>query len=762
MNKKKLVVFGASVVILLTSIIGFGANAINNMNLGLDLKGGFEVLYEITPLEGSEAVEIDMAAVASAVSKRVDVLGVSEPEITIEGDRVRVQLAGVSNSEEARNIISSSAVLTFRDTSDNLLMDATVLQDGGASLIMENGSPAVQLKIANTEKFYEVTTQIAASTDKTMVSWLDYAQGQTYSEESRKTSEEGGPAYISAATVSTGLSGDTVVISGNFTQEEAQQLADLLNSGSLNFKMSEIYSNVVSANLGEGSFEKTILAGGVAILAIMLFLIAIYRFQGAIASLSIAANTVAVLLIYTAMGGVFTLSGIAGLVLGIGMAVDSSVITFERIKDSLYLGRSVKLAYKEGAKKSTSTVFDAQATTLLSAAVLYIFGTGSVKGFATMLMVSTLVTIIFNVNVVRFLLRTICESGFLDDKKAWFGVNVKKIPNVAKGETGTRPTMLGRIDFIKNAKYFISISLLVFVFGVGSAIFNTSNNKGPFNLGIEFSSGTNITMTSKDGFKKEKLIQEFKDMGISVSDVNLSGDDHSVATISIKDAISEEQASSVRAYAKQTYNTEADDSTVSPIVGQELVKNAFIMSLLSWAFILLYVSIRFKWDYAISGIAALIHDVVIMLAFVAIFRLEVSINTIAVLLTIIGYSMNDTIVIFDRIRENVDVFAHRKIEKKDYYKIVNDSLSETIDRSIVTALTTIIPVSCLLIFGSGAIFSFNITLLIGLISGCVSSIFIAAQLWYVLRSRFHIHHKSKKKKVKKEKVQEHIIPGIND
>lgn len=762
MIKKRLIVFACTMLALISIVGIFAQSAINNMNLGLDLKGGFEILYEIKPLEGASQDSVDMSAVASAVSKRINVLGVSEPEITVEGNRIRVQLAGISDNEEARNVISSTATLSFRDTSDNLLMDATVLTEGGATLTYQSGSPVVQLKIADTDKFYEATSALSKTSDKLMVTWLDYKEGQSYTTESKVSEDDGGPAYISAATVSEGLNSDTVVISGGFTEAEAQQLVDLLNSGSLNFQMTEVYSNVVSPNLGEGAFDSTILAGGIGIVAIIVFMILLYRFTGIISGVAVAAYTLGVLVVYTAMGGVFTLSGIAALVLGVGMAVDSSVITFERIKDCLLSGRSVKQAYKEGNHKSLSTILDSQITTLLSAVILYSFGTGSVKGFATMLMISTILALVFNVSIVRFLLGQVVKSGYLDNKKSWFGIKESDIPNLTLGETKKNNSFFDKFDFIKNAKYFWMVSIAILVFGIGSMAVNATGGNGVFNLGIDFSSGTKITIDADQSLKSSTLEKEFEDLGIKTSKITISGDDNDVATVSIKKAISEEQRDAVNAYMSETYNAETSDSTVSPIIGQELVKNAFIMSILSWIAILIYVSFRFKWDYAISGIVALIHDVLIIVAVFAIFRMEITTDIIAVILTIIGYSINDSIVIFDRMRENVAAYGRKAITNDQYREIVNKSLQETVVRSIITTVTTIIPVICLLALGSRNIFDFNIALLVGLIAGANSSLFIAAQLWYRLRIKFKHKNKTKKKRKKIDEVEEHIIPGVND
>ena len=333
MKKSRLVVFGITVLTILAVIVTCSGMIKDNMRLGLDLQGGFEILYEVSPLDGKKMPS--MSAVAESVNKRVDVLGVNEPDITVEGNnRIRVQLAGVKNAAQARRVISSTANLTFRDVNDNLLMDASVLKEGAASVTTDQyGNPVVSLKLADQSKFYEVTKKVAAMGDgqNLMVAWLDFDQA-TDSYAAEKTKEK--PKYISAASVKEGINSTSAQISGNFSKDEANELKDLINSGSLPVKMVESYSNAVTADYGIDAFSTTMMAGAVGIALIMLFMILYYRLPGVISAITIASYVFVVFLINNLMGAVFTLSGIAALVLGVGMAVDSNILTFERIRDA--------------------------------------------------------------------------------------------------------------------------------------------------------------------------------------------------------------------------------------------------------------------------------------------------------------------------------------------------------------------------------------------------------------------------------------------
>ena len=760
MKKSRLAAFGIIVATIIAVIIAFASDIRNSMTLGLDLQGGFEILYQVTPLEGQEMP--DMEAVVSSVRKRVDVLGVSEPEITVEGnDRIRVSLAGVDSPDQARRIISSTANLTFRDVNDNLLMDASVLEEGGASVGQDQyGNYVVNLSLKDSDTFYQVTSEIAqrSSGQNLIVAWLDYEEGQSYAAESRKED----PAYISAATVSEGISGNSAQISGNFTQESATELKDLINSGSLPVQLTEQYSDVVSADYGLGAFSTTMLAGAIGVAAVMLFMICVYRLPGVISAITLAVYIFVVFLLYNAMGAVFTLSGIAALVLGVGMAVDCIILTFERIKDAMYHGRSAQSAFREGSRESFRTILDAQMTTLISAIILYLLGTGSVKGFATMLIVSTLTTLLLIVFVARFLLGLLVKSGCLDGRYELFSVRKNDVPDVSKNEERRKFPIFRKFDFVGKAKYFIFTSLAVIVVAAGCMLYHGVNGEGIMNFGIDFSSGTSLIVQSDSTIDSDALTQQLADLGIEVDSIRLGGSENTTANVYIKEAIDSEQLSQVKTTLQETYGHEVNDNIVTPVIGRELVRNAVIISLLAWIGILIYVSIRFKWDYALSGIVALIHDVIIILAFCAILRLEINTEIVAVLLTIIGYSINNSIVVFDRIRENVRK-TRGHLDKDGYRTLVNEALATTCTRSVFSTLTTMLPVIALLLFGSDGISVFNLTLLIGLIAGAGSSLFIAAQLWYYLR----LHKKPKKAKKKKKQtgkkeLDEMTIPGIND
>lgn len=758
MNRKKsrLIIFALTVLIVIGVVAAFAKSVTDKMTLGLDLQGGFEIVYEVSPLVDGGTLP-DVTAVVASIRKRIDIIGVNEPDIIVEGtNRIRIQLAGITNQDEARKLISTTANLTFRDANDKLLADATILEEGGASLAYENGVVVVSLKIKDKTKFNEITGIVSKMTENTMVTWLDFdAKTDSYKVEKGKAT----PKYISAASVNSAIAGDAV-IKGSFSETYARQLANLINSGSLPVKMTELYSNEVSAQFGVTAFQATAFAGIIGVIGVALFMLVVYRLPGIIASIMLILYVFIVMLVYNSIGGVFTLPGIAGLVLGVGMTVDANIITFERIRDELHLGRSVKKAYIEGHNLSWITIVDSQSTTFIASVIMYIFGTGPVKGFATMLMVTIIITIVINVYFVKFLLGLLVNSGYLDDKKTWFNVKAKHIPDVAKGEEQRYFGFFHGFDFVKSAKPFIIGSIVILSLGFGSAAFNTIMGKNPMNLGIDFASGTNIQVNSNIPLTETELTADFKALGLNEFNVQLSGS--KIANITTTQTLTRAQLDTIDMTMKTKYGQEINESVVTPLIGNELIKNAVLASIVAWILMLVFISLRFEWDYGIATIVALFHDVFIVLSVFAIFRLSVTTELIAVILAIIGYSVDDTIVIFDRIRETLNTQNKSNYTKDDYKAVVNEALQAVTLRSLWNTTTTLIPMVFLLVIGSQAIFTFNFAMFIGLLAGAYSSIFIAAQLWLNIRYYRKPKKDIKHKKRKKEEIDELMVIGIND
>lgn len=752
-NKKKGVIITSIILILLMVGIGFSfVPLFKSLKFGLDLQGGFEILYKASSIDGSKMNSEKLTATYKTLSKRIDSLGVSEPEIIIEGnDRIRVKLAGVKNPEEARTQLSTVATLSFRDTEDNLLMTSDVLKAGGAKIGQSaDGTPAVALSVKDKDKFYEVTKKISEQENNSIVIWLDYNELKDSYEKEGSQCGTSGSNCLSAATVSQGFASD-VIIQGSFTQEEVSNLVDLINSGSLPSKLTEVSSNTVGASFGEETLQTTLIAGIIAVAAIMLILVCIYHFAGFISSVSMLIYTFLVFGVFWLVGGVLTLPGIAALVLGIGMAVDSNVITFSRIREELLKGKSLPTAFKEGSKSSFSAIIDSNITTLIVAIIMFSFGESSIKGFATMLIITVLVTMFTMVFLTRFILGKFVKTEFFNDKvKLFININKNDIPDVNKNEK-VKENAFSRVNFLKHKKLCVCLSLIIIL--IGGCFVGT---KG-LNLGIDYKSGTNISIVSDKKITKEDIKGDLKALKLKASDVSVTSDEINVR---IDDAFSGEDVKEVNTYFEEKYDAKVNIGVVSNLVQKELVKNAILAVLIALIGIILYVSIRFRFSYALGGVVALFHDVLIMFSLFVIFRFEVSSMFIAAILAIIGYSINDTIVSFDRIRENLSNVDEKKLTKEKLEEICNRSIGETFSRTIYTTITTLLPVVILIVLGSHGIFTFNMAMLFGLIAGTYSSIFIATVVFLMIEKK-SIGKTKKAKKVYKDDLEELKIKGIN-
>ncbi len=755
MKRKSKVFKNLLIVLCITgAMIGILFPLLKDYKFGLDLQGGFEVLYEVESVDGKKVTKEMVTSTYKTIAKRIDVLGVSEPSITIEGDnKIRVQLAGITDKEEARNVLSTTASLTFRDAEDNLLMTADVLNAGAARVSKDNNNlPAVSLSIHNKDEFYSVTKEISERKDNRIVIWLDYdPMKDSFKTEGSKCGTLAESRCLSAATVSQGFASD-VIIQGNFKETEAQNLVDLINSGSLPTKLKEISSKTVAASFGADSLDKTFIAGMVGIALILLFMIIMYRFAGFIASIGILMYSFVTIFVFWLVGGVLTLPGIAAMVIGIGMAVDATVISFARIKEELFKGNSLNQAVKLGNKHSIKSIIDANITTIIAALILFMFGESSVKGFATMLIISTLVTMIIMVALTRWLIRLFVDTKYFDEKLNFFiGVRNKDV----KGSYNKDPKSLHpftKIDFIKTRGKFYFITILLVIIGIISLV-----SQG-LSLGIDFKGGSSITLGAETKIQKENLENDLKELNLTEQSIEYLKDD--TIQIKVNESLSKEKIASTEKYFNEKYKAKTDIGVISNVVKEELVKNAVISVVLALIGIILYVSLRFKISYALAGVIALFHDIFIIIAVFSLFRLEVSSIFIAAILSIIGYSINDTIVTFDRTREIIK--EKKMIKTKEELKdIINEALRGTLARSIITTVTTLIPVISLIFLGSHEIINFNIALFIGLIAGVYSSIFIASAIFYDIEKN-KVGKKPKKKWYEiKEEVEELSIKGIN-
>lgn len=732
-KSSRIIAFLLLVVLLFAGMAATYKSVIKNVNLGLDLQGGFEVLYQVDPLNKGDKIDKKaLQSTAQTLENRVNVLGVSEPKIQVEEpNRIRVQLAGVTDQNEARKILSSQANLTIRDAEDKVKLSGSDIKQGSAKqeFKQETNQPTVTFKVKDKNKFKKVTEEISKKRDNVMVVWLDFKKGDSYKKEAQKKN----PKFISAASVDQPINSDSVEISGGFKGQEgvkkAKQIAELLNAGSLPVDLKEIYSNSVGAQFGQDALDKTVFASFIGVALIYLFMLGFYRLPGLVAIIALTTYIYLTLVAFNFISGVLTLPGLAALVLGVGMAVDANIIMYERIKDELRIGRTIKQAFSKANKSSFLTIFDSNLTTVIAAAVLFFFGESSVKGFATMLLLGILMIFVTAVFLSRFLLSLLVSSNIFKNQFWLFGVNKNKRHDINEGvDVHDLKTSFEKWNFVKLAKPLIGVSILIVVVGlVILYIFK-------LNLGIDFSSGTRVDFQSKQAITQQKVEQVVKDSGLKADQIQINGKDNKVATVQFKDDLTRAQDNKLSDNIKSKFGDTPQINTVSPIIGQELAKNAMLALIYASIGIIIYVSLRFEWRMGLSSVLALLHDVFIIVAIFSLFRIEVDLTFIAAVLTIVGYSINDTIVTFDRVRENLQkVKVITTTEQID--DIVNRSIRQTMTRSINTVLTVIVVVVAILFFGAPTIFNFTLALFIGLISGVFSSIFIAVPLWGMMKKR---------------------------
>ena len=711
-KNKKFKVIPGILISLVIAISGslYLPKLMDKINYGLDLQGGFEVLYQVSPIEGE-----------------------------LNSDMVyNTYKSIVKNKDEAREILSSTAVLTFRDPSDNILLTSDVL-GGNAKVSTDNqGRYVISLSIKDKDAFYEATKKVKDMMDNRMVIWLDFEEGvDSFRKEEKKCGSDSSNC-LSAPYVNEAFASD-VVIQGNFTKESAKKLTDLINSGALPTKLEEISSRTVEASFGENALNKTLIAGVIGIILVIILMIIIYRFSGFITGVCFIIYTVCSLYIFYLINGVLTLPGIAAMLLGIGMAADSAIICYERIKEQLKIGNNLNKSFEIGNKTSLSSIIDSNITTIIVAIILFILGQSSVKGFATMLIINIIVTVIVMVYLERQILKLFIKTTYFDDKLNLFiGISKKKITKSKEIEVSFK-----KLNFISIAKkYTIGILVVIIVCGIAT-IFTK------YNLGVDFTGGTSITINNNTD-----LTNDIKELNYTLKDYKIENNN---STYIIDEVLNKDEIKNLNDYIESNYELSSDIYVVSDVVKKELVKNAIKALIISSIAIIIYVSIRFKFNYAISGIIALLHDVVLTILFFGLFNIEINSTFIAAILTIIGYSINDTIVTFDMIRE---LYKEKKNVKtsEDINKIVDTSVKRVLSRTILTSVTTIIPVIMLLIMGAKEIVNFNVALLVGFIFGTLSSIFVSNYLWSKLE---YIRITKPIKDDDDDEITEYKVKGIN-
>ncbi len=749
MKKNKAI---AIIAIVLAFVIGLGVYTVDVLNatmknednsiiLGLDLSGGVSITYQIATENPSQT---DIDDTIAKLEERAENYSTEYAVYQVGDDRITVEIPGVFDANAVLEELGSPGALYFivaknSEGKANYSYDSTSEEDIPYVLnyeleeLIANGSVILTGNDVKAAEAGYQPDQYGNNAPIVSLSFTDEA-AQIFAQATAEAAKTGATIaiyyddhFISIPTVQEAITNGQCVISGTSEYSDAEELATFIRIGAISLKLEELESNVVGAQLGSQALTSSVKAAAIGLIIVMLFMFAVYRLPGVVASIGLAIYTFGTIAFVQFFEITLTLPGIAGVILGIGLAVDANVITFARIREEISAGKTVSLSIKEGYKKAMSAIVDGNVTTFIAAAVLMILGSGTVKGFAYTLMISIILSMFTAMFISKYMMQALYTVGLKDEKL--YG----------------RAKEMKTIDFMKHRVLWFAISLVVIAAGLAGMVYFNSTTGKAFNYGIEFAGGTSTTAD----FGKKYTIDEIEDQIVPyVSEI--TGDsavqattvDESTEIVLKTRTLTLEEREALNAMLVESFGVDEGTITsqsISSTVSSEMRRDAIVAVIVACFFMLIYIRFRFKdLRFAASAIIALIHDVLVVLTAYILIRITVGNTLIACVLTIVGYSINDTIVIFDRIRENMHGLDYQTPEK--LYEVANYSLTQTLTRSINTSLTTIIMVVLLFIMGVPAIQEFSLPLAIGLICGAYSSIFIATELWYEMKVRI----KSKK------------------
>ncbi|GFH89941.1 MAG: protein translocase subunit SecD [Lachnospiraceae bacterium] len=743
MKKNKAIIILLVMVLALcglsyTAVEGIGtekAGAASGIKLGLDLAGGVSITYQVVGEE--EPSKEDMADTIYKLQRRVEAYS-TEAQVYKEGnDRINIEIPGVSDANAILEELGKPGSLFF-------LSEKGAEGELNYTMSMDENGGVVYVMLRDIEELQEDGSILLAGTDVqdaqagSMSDDMQNSQfvvGLTMTPEgTKKFADATSKAYqngetiaiyyddkiISAPQVNAVISDGNAQITGSFTYEEADKLASTIRIGGLKLELEELRSNVVGAQLGSAAINTSLKAAAVGFGLVVIFMIFIYWVMGAAASLALGIYTALIVVMLNLFEITLTLPGIAGIILSIGMAVDANVIIFARIREELATGKTVQSAIKIGFSKAFSAILDGNVTTLIAAVVLGFMGSGSVKGFAQTLALGIILSMFTALVITKQLL------------KAFYAVGLKKESLYGVGKESKR------ISFLSKKNIFFAVSVVVIVAGFVVMGINQGTKGSALNYSLEFVGGTSTNVT----FNEDRTIEDIDSSIVPLIEA-ITGDGN-VQTQKVAGTnevifktrtLTVEEREQFKDAMVENFSVDAEKitaETISSTISSEMQSDAVLAILIATACMLIYIWFRFKdIRFGTSAVLALVHDVLVVLAFYAAARVSVGSTFIACMLTIVGYSINATIVIFDRIRENLAMLG----KKGDLQEMVNRSISQTLSRSIFTSLTTFFMVVSLFIFGVSSIREFALPLMVGIICGTYSSVCITGALWYVFRTK---------------------------
>ena len=687
---------------IILSSTGIGEDM--SIPLGLDLSGGVSITYQV--VDENPSTE-DMKDTIYKLQKRVDSYSTEASVYQVGDDRITVEIPGVQDANQILEDLGNPGSLEFQMPDGTVFMTGDMVADAqGATTTDRYGNKQYIVSLKLTDEgakiFGEVTSE---NIGKNLPIVYD---GET----------------ISYPRVQSAITGGEAQITGMSTFEEADNLATQIRIGSLSLQLSELESSVVGAQLGSQAIASSLKAGAIGLAIVMVFMIVMYAVPGIAASLALAIYTTLVIATLYLFEITLTLPGIAGIILGIGMAVDANVIVFARIREEIATGKSVQTSMKIGFQKAMSAILDGNITTLIASVVLMALGSGTVKGFAYTLMIGIILSLFTAMVVTRYILYSLYALGLKSEK--------------LYGRAKERKS----IDFIGKKAVFFTISGIIIAAGLISMGVHSATEGKALNYGLDFMGGTSTTAD----FGKDMSIEDIENDIVPYVE-KVTGDSDVQATkvegttqVTIKTrTLSLDERQELEDTLAENCDVDASTITsqsISSTISGEMRSDALKAVIVSCIFMLLYIWFRFKdIRFAASAILALVHDVLVVITVYALVRISVGSTFIACVLTIVGYSINDTIVIFDRIRENLALKTGKQTAE-ELREVANKSLTQTLSRSINTSITTFIMVVMLYILGVASIRDFSLPLMAGLVCGAYSSICIATELWYVMKVHF--------------------------
>jgi SecD/SecF fusion protein len=710
-----------------------GTASASDISLGLDLAGGVSITYQVVGDETPSTT--DMSDTISKLQKRVENYS-TEAIVYQEGtDRINIEIPGVSDANaileelgrpgslyfiaetdsdgnENYSLQYSSTGYTYvlNKTIDELLEDGSILVQG--TDVKEASAGSTQTNMGSE---YVVSLTM---TDEGKAKFAEATQNAVDKGESLAIYYDG--SIISAPSVNAVISDGSAQISPMESYEAAENLASTIRIGGLKLELEELHSKVVGAQLGVDAIETSLKAGAIGLALVVIFMIVVYLIPGVASAIGLLTYVAMVVLLLNGFDMTLTLSGIAGIILSIGMAVDANVIIFARIREELASGKTVRNAIKIGFDKALSAIIDGNITTLIAAVVLLLLGPGSVRGFAQTLALGIVLSMFTALVVTRYVLYAFYALGLKSEKL--YGVAKEKKP----------------LDILSKKGIFFGLSAALIVAGFIVMGVNKATSGDALNYSLEFKGGTQTTVAFNEEMSLERANSEVVPLieDLTGSTVQIQTVQDSNEVIFKTNSLDVDQREALNEMLQTNFGVEEKQitsETISSTISSEMKSDTIIAVVVAIVFMLIYIRIRFKdIRFGVSSIIALLHDVLIVLAFYAAARVSVSNTFVACMLTIVGYSINATIVIFDRIRENMATMTH----KDDLKDIVNKSITQTMSRSIFTSLTTFIMVAVLYVLGVTSIQDFALPLMVGIVCGTYSSIFLAGNMWYVFRTKF--------------------------